>query len=430
MPKWAYILALFAVTSCGGFRIFNEKALDQEREIASVAMERFIVEENLSFGPEIDQKLHALYSYYALAHRNLQHFDQSIPETELDELYQSPQYLGLLAIKTQVDELEEELIELSKVIGKQKSKIDSQRFFILKEKISKFSTKSKLRNLAMSNLANAMDIKIEKSFDLTEAEFNDELKELESFKDFRIFEKNVEHLAHLFETELKSTEKKFRPSETDKGNISGQEFPAKVWALTYNQGPHKSNSKKILNHLKEEGLKATFFQVTSKAIPLKNEVHELQAAGMEIASHSYSHKDLTKVGLLTLENEITDATQELNEKLKLNVKLFRLPYGAGIETPAIRQQIAKNKLIHVHWNVDSLDWHPQSAAKIARRTMMLMKKTKRDSGIILFHEQHDRSVEASRMIMKHVKLDGRRICTIGSIIDDMNKGRNKVCSTN
>lgn len=430
MPKWAYILALFAVTSCGGFRIFNDKSMDQEREIASVAMERLIVEENLSFGPEIDQKLHALYSYYALAHRNLLQFDQSITETELEELYQSPQYLGLLAIKTQVDELEGELIELSKLIGKQKNKTDAQRFFILKERISKFSTKSKLRNLAMTNLAGALNIKIEKNFELTETQFSDELKELESFKDFRIFEKNVEHLAHLFETELKTTGNKFRPSETDKGNISGQEFPAKVWALSFNQGPHKINSKKILNHLNEEGLKATFFQVTSKAVPLKNEVKELQAAGMEIASHSYTHKDLTKVGLLTLENEITDATQDLNEKLKVNVKLFRLPYGAGIETPAIRQQIAKNKLIHVHWNVDSLDWHPQSPDRIAKRTMMLMKKTKRDSGIILFHEQHERSVEASHMIMRHVKLDGRRTCTVGSIIDDMNKGRNTVCSQN
>lgn len=430
MPKWAYILALFAVTSCGGFRIFNEKALEHEREIASVAMERFIVEENQSFGPEIEQKLHALYSYYALAQRNLHHFDQSIAEMELEELYQSPHYLGLLAIKTQVDEAESELIELASVIGKQKSKTDAQRYFLLKESISKFAARSNLRNLAMSNLAAALGIKIENKVDLSESQFNDELKELESHKDFRIFEKNVEHLAHLFETELKATEKKFRPSETDKGNISGQEFPAKVWALSFNQGPHKTNSRKILNNLKEEGLKATFFQLTSKVITLREDVLELERAGMEIASHSYTHKDLTKVGLLTLENEISDATEELEKHLKLNVKLFRLPYGAGIEMPAIRQQIAKNKLIHVHWNVDSIDWHPQSADRIAKRTMMLMKKTKRDSGIILFHELHERSVEASHMIMKHVKLEGRRTCTVGSIIEDMNKGHNTVCSQN
>jgi len=37
----------------------------------------------------------------------------------------------------------------------------------------------------------------------------------------------------MMEMNIKSDSKKFMPSESSKGNITGQEFPGKVWALTF-----------------------------------------------------------------------------------------------------------------------------------------------------------------------------------------------------
>lgn len=57
-----------------------------------------------------------------------------------------------------------------------------------------------------------------------------------------------------------------------------------------------------------------------------------------------------------------------------------------------------------------------------------MKKTARDSGIILFHDVHPRSAEASEQIMDHLKLDARRVCPLGKIVEEMNRGEKSVCS--
>jgi peptidoglycan/xylan/chitin deacetylase (PgdA/CDA1 family) len=119
----------------------------------------------------------------------------------------------------------------------------------------------------------------------------------------------------------------------------------------------------------------------------------------------------------------------MEKKYKVDIKFFRLPYGSGIDVPVVREVIAKNKLINTFWNVDSLDWIPQSPDRIVKRTRELMRKTPRDAGIILFHDVHQRSVTASGSIMDVLKSDSRRVCTLGEIVDDLNEGKGQVCSS-
>ncbi len=427
MPKWALFSTLLVMTSCGGFRLFSGKTLEQEREIASVAMERLVIEENKTFGADIDEKLGGLYNYYAIAHRNLYAFDESIPELPLEDIYQSSPYLKLIAVRTQVDEIENELIELSKNAD-EKSKPEIQRIHILKERVKAFSQKSPLSSLAMSNLGSLIGIKLRNGVATSRQEILEEIKNLEANKEFQIYEKNIDHLSNLLESDLKSSAKKFRPSETEVGNISGQEFPPKVWALTFDNGPHKRFTSEILKNLKVKNLKATFFQLGKQLENNKEVGLQVKKAQMEIGSNSFSHQELTKMGLLNLEKEIDLSTRTMEEKLNVDIKFFRLPYGSGIQVPSIRQQIAKNNLIHAYWNVDTLDWLAQHPDRIINRTKKLMKKTPRDSGIILFHDVHKRSVIASLEIMDFLKKDGRRTCTLGDIIEDMNQGRKSVCS--
>ena len=427
MPKWALYSALLIVTSCGGFTLFTDKNLKQNREIASVAMERLISEENKSFGAEIDEKLFTLYNYYAIAYRDLFEFDESITDSDLEELYQSSPYLGMVAVRTQVDEIENELIEISK-LNDNKTKSDIQRVHILKERISIFARKSALATLAMHNLGSNLGLKLNEKIKMTHSDLLEEIKVLDTNKDFQIYDKNIDHLSHMLATDIKSNAKKFRPSETEAGNISGNEFPAKVWALTFNNGPHKTFTPEVLQNLQNKNLTATFF-LLGKQLSLANEEALLiKKAGMELGSHAFSHKELTKMGFVNIEKEIGLATKSMEEKLNMDIKFFRLPYGSGMEVPSIRQQIAKNNLIHAYWNIDTLDWLAQHPDRIVSRTKKLMEKTSRDSGIILFHDVHKRSVTASLEIMDFLKQDGRRTCTLGEIIEDMNQRRKSVCS--
>jgi len=425
MFKLLNLLILSFVASCGGHRPFTLASQDRDRVIASVVAEQLMVEEAKTFAIEIDERLLSLHSYYVIAQKHLYRFDESIQDKELEKLYQSRSYLSLITIRSQVEEIEKELISIHEASTK-----DKEKQKILIERIKEFSEKSVLSRLSMENLNDRLGkmepTHIDVSLNVIEAEY----KKLEATKEFQIYEKNIEHLSHLLEMSIRSDSESFGPSVNKNGNITGEEFPSKVWSLTFNNGPDSYTTEKIMDHLLAKNIKATFFQLNSKLKKNQATSLKLRDAGMELASNSHSLQDLTKVGSLTLEKEITVATKEMESNLKIDVKFFRLPYGSGATVPNIRQKISQNDLIHVFWNVDTLDWMAQTPDRIIKRTKSLMKKTSNDSGIILFHDIHHRSIKASVGIMDHLNSDARRSCTLGQIVKDMNEGAQTVCSKN
>lgn len=418
---WVSVTVVLA-SACGGLHSGKTLLSDPDRQIASVAVERLLNEEASTFDAEIDEKLFSLHSYYVITQKHLEAFDNSLKDSTIESLYHGQHYLSLLAVRTQIDEIEKELLEIHQSLD---SKTRVKSFL---EQIKNFSQKGKLNSLSVQNLHFLLKIPLEASKQVEVSEIEREYRELEKMKEFQIFEKNIQHISHLMELNLTSNAETWRPDESQGGSLSGQEFPGKVWALTFSNGPNENATRQIVEALKARNMKGTFFQESKKTESLNSVAPMVAREGMEIGIQS--GKELSKAGTLTLEREITFATQALENKLALDVKFYRLPYASGIEVPVIRQMIAKNKLIHVFWNIDSLDWPPQTADRIVERTKKLMKKTPRNAGVILFHDTHPRSVEASTKIMDHLKLDARRVCTLGTIIKDMNKGQKTVCSNN
>ena len=426
MPKWSFLLLTLVLTSCGGFKLWRSETTVNQREIASLSIQQMVQEETQSFTSEIDEKLLSIHSYNLIAQQNLILFDEAIESSSLEELYQQGPYVKLVAVKTQTDEIESELRDLWTYLS---SKNDPKKV-ILEERIRLFAKSSPISSLSMENLAGELSLDVLETVKVTKELINKEYEIQQVRKEFQIYEKNIDHLSHLMGHKIRSKDKKFFPTEGKGGNITGEEFPAKVWALTFDDGPNQKISPSVIKQLKDRKLIATFFQVAQKVDANKDTARAIRDAGMEIASHSYTHKLLTTVGNLTLEKEIKLATESLEKNLALDIKYYRLPYGIGISTPNIRHQIAEANLIHVIYNIDSLDWLAQTPDKIIKRVKAMMKKTPRDSGILLFHDTHSRTVVAAQAIMDHVNQDGRRVCTIGEIVTDMNEGAETVCLKN
>lgn len=425
MVKVTALISLLCLVSCARTEWpFKSATQERDRKIASVAIERLMTEEEQTFESQLEERLLSLHSYYVISQKHLALFDKAIEEENLQNLYQGTHYLSLMATRTQIDEIEKELIH---VFGQLK---ESRREVFI-NKIRQFGKKNQISSLSVSNLQFLLGIESDiTDKDLSLADIDKEYRELEKMKEFRVYEKNIEHISHLLEMDITSKEKKFKPSVGKDGSVSGQEFPAKVWSLTFSNGPGRKVTKKILENLKSHDLKATFFQLGEKVKSTPKDAKAVTLAGMEVGTQSMSHKELSKAGLITLEREITLAKETMEQSLRIDVKLIRLPYGSGIEVPVVREVIAKNKLIHVFWNIDSLDWPPQTADRIVRRTKKLMKKTPRDAGVILFHDVQPRTIKASNSIMEYLKLDARRVCTLGTIINEMNQGYKTVCSNN
>lgn len=219
---------------------------------------------------------------------------------------------------------------------------------------------------------------------------------------------------------------RFFPSSGSHGSLSGSEYPKGTWSITFDDGPSSKYTPMVLANLKEHGFHSTFFELAMnvKAVP-KTSLAVLDA-GMELANHSYTHPQLPKQDDAHLRHEIIDST---NDEVKVwgeshRPKLFRCPYGAGLTVTRVREMIAKQGFIHVFWNVDTLDWQDKNPDSILARAKKQMNAAGR--GIILFHDIHPQSVEASRMVMDWIKKEGLRHETVGAVIQELNDNESKI----
>lgn len=200
------------------------------------------------------------------------------------------------------------------------------------------------------------------------------------------------------DTQIESSH--YLPSTGPKGNITGDQFASGVWSLTFDDGPNGRYTPHVLKNLLNFGMRATFFMLAQQVKTYPQLAMDLKIAGMEIANHSYSHAQLTRVSASRLYHEIHDSQEVFRSILGLTPQLFRLPYGAGVHQSRVRASLAKENLIHVFWNVDSLDWHDRNPESIVARVKKQMALARNQGGIILFHDIHPQSVEASRQLMK------------------------------
>lgn len=192
---------------------------------------------------------------------------------------------------------------------------------------------------------------------------------------------------------------RYRPGTGPEGNLSGREFPLNTWALTFDDGPHRTYTRQIVDMLRARGKKTTFFWLAKNVNALRDVVGYARSAGMTLANHSYSHANLSKAGEASLDREIIDST-ELEARIYGSApEFFRTPYGAGRSDSGVRRRIAREKMIHVFWNVDSLDWQDKDARSVFARVKKQMQLEKR--GVVLFHDIHPQSVEAATMLMDY-----------------------------
>jgi peptidoglycan/xylan/chitin deacetylase (PgdA/CDA1 family) len=217
------------------------------------------------------------------------------------------------------------------------------------------------------------------------------------------------------------------PGVGKNGLVTGYGYPANTWSLTFDDGPHPKYSALVIANLKAHAMHATFFEMAQNAIANPSVSKMIYGTpGMEIGSHSYTHPQLTKVSDVQLDKEVRIATDKIGEITGKRPLLYRLPYGDGLNNLRIRKALATNQLINVFWTVDTLDWQDHDPSSILARTKKQMQMSKNNRGIILFHDIHPQSVEASRMLMDDVKpviAAGReRFVTVGALIDELNKG--------
>lgn len=128
----------------------------------------------------------------------------------------------------------------------------------------------------------------------------------------------------------------------------------KTASITFDCAWGSSDIPEILQTLKKENIKATFFIVGLWAEKYPEVVKMIAADGHDIANHGYSHLRMDTLNNDMISSEITQCSNKLSEISGTKVELFRPPYGA-YNNNVIRVAYSL-KHYPIQWNVDSLTW--------------------------------------------------------------------------
>lgn len=194
----------------------------------------------------------------------------------------------------------------------------------------------------------------------------------------------------------------------------GTELPPRSVLLTFDDGPHASNTPRVLDILQAQGVHAIFYLVGRNAGsvqdgkpiagPNADLVRRMAAEGHAVGNHSFSHPVLPKLDNPHLKREVED-TQRLIEALApapARTATLRPPFGA--RNDRVLAEIDGHRLRSVMWNVDSLDWADPVPESIVQR--VLREVDAQGGGIILMHDIHVRTVDALPRIIRALKERG------------------------
>lgn len=175
--------------------------------------------------------------------------------------------------------------------------------------------------------------------------------------------------------------------------------------LTFDDGPSKGVTTTILDTLKSENIKATFFVLGSRVDLYPDIVKREYEEGHYIASHGYSHvySQLYYSPQATLD-EYNKSIESIRNAIGINEynpHLFRFPGGySGGKYAEIKSQaaqlLAENEIVYVDWNALTAD---SAGAKTTEDFIAELEKTvpKHNSVVVLMHDAGNKNVTAEAL---------------------------------
>ncbi len=164
----------------------------------------------------------------------------------------------------------------------------------------------------------------------------------------------------------------------------------------------------ILEILKKEKVRATFFIGGSWAENNAELLEMIIADGHEIGSHGYGHEHMSELDYQGNLNEIKKAAEAIFSASGRAPVLFAPPYGEFSD--ATLKAAAELGCTTVMWSVDTIDWRGDGTEAIIKR----IKKNVHDGAIILAHPTEN-TVSALPEIIKIVRESGREFVTVSEL---------------
>lgn len=184
----------------------------------------------------------------------------------------------------------------------------------------------------------------------------------------------------------------------------------KYVALTFDDGPRRETTSKLLDGLKERGAQATFFVIGTQVMCEGNEdlLLRMTEEGNQVGNHTYSHERLLNIEVSHVIEEIQKNEVILKNILGEGEYWLRPPYGL---IDSVRAKQVSTPMIY--WTLDPEDWKWLDAQKVADLVISQI----RAGDIILLHDFYPSSVEAALMIIDQLQPLGFVFVTVEELFD-------------
>lgn len=180
----------------------------------------------------------------------------------------------------------------------------------------------------------------------------------------------------------------------------------KLIALTFDDGPRRSTTSKLLDGLAQRGVKATFFLIGLNLEGNEDLVLRMDQEGHQIGIHSYNHKMLTGLSAADFYAEVGALREELSDLLGHDGFVLRPPYGKVDENV---RALAGAPIIL--WSIDPEDWADTDTA----RQVAHIVSCARDGDIILLHDIYPSSVETALQVVDALLDEGFYFVTVDEL---------------
>ena len=212
------------------------------------------------------------------------------------------------------------------------------------------------------------------------------------------------------EKEVKTTKAPKKASTAEPTIKPTDDTTTKKVYLTFDDGPG-SQTGKILDILKKNHVKATFFVTGKEDASSKKIYQRVVKEGHTLAMHSYSHiQDVIYDSKEAFEKDLKQINRCLYEATGVHTKFYRFPGGSSTQNTSLPIQnfidvLKKNHYLYLDWNVISPDINNANATKEQVVTGVMQGVDAYDTAVVLMYDVADKpmTVKALPSIIKQIK---------------------------
>ncbi len=187
----------------------------------------------------------------------------------------------------------------------------------------------------------------------------------------------------------------------------------KVIALTFDDGPWPNSTAQVLDILKKNNIKGTFFVVGQNVKTYPDLTKRVVTDGHIIANHTWHHW-YHHMNAQAAAYEVANTTDIIYQTTGVKTSLFRPP--GGIMSNGVAAYAKSNKYAVIMWSSDSMDYARPGVPRLINNIFREAKP----GGIVLMHDgggDRSHTVKALPEIISRFRKQGYEFVTVPELLE-------------